>query len=114
MVQRFTTVRANGLTVHGAAREHQRRPGQCVRREASAHRALVVAIQMEEAVPRKHAVDTLTERQTPHVPDEPFGIGEATPAHLDQRRRRHSDRRIMKPIPKRVSVVPMSSNPHAA
>src|SRR5262245_66499626 len=77
MIERLAAIAADGLPMARPAGEHQRRPGRGVRAEDRKHPALIIAGEMEEAVPRKNAVEAPVEGQRAHVRDHPAMTREA-------------------------------------
>jgi hypothetical protein len=87
MVKRLALPFADGFPVPRTRREHQDRARGRVIRKAPEHRALIVEMEVKEAVPGKDRIEAAAERQLAHVADQPLRFREAAPAHVQQGRR---------------------------
>jgi hypothetical protein len=88
MIQRIAPVLTYTLTMLRPRIEHQYRAVGRVVGEDREHAPLVIMIEVKKTIPSENAIEAPTERQLPHVGDNPFMIGKTPTAKRNHGRRR--------------------------
>src|SRR5262245_52336816 len=87
MIKRFACIAADALPVQGSARKQQRRAGGGVTAKHRKHAALILVVEMEEAVPSDNSVKAAAKRQRSHIVHKPDLARMSSAAQRDHSRR---------------------------